>query len=205
MMRLAGILALVLTCLAGMAPAATLTVTSSTGGNIGTLMSWDPLSVTVAAEDGDAQVLAMSDSATITATAVNANTTQTGISTVLFTVSDGIESISLSGQVTEKYTSKIDQNGGSGCFCFSGQAFLQDTLTFDFASGAQFVVHRASLGRSIAFSPFYAGTPNVPASITSPLFVRYSYTAPSAVPLPAAGWLLVAGFGALAALRRRPA
>jgi hypothetical protein len=182
------------------AAAATMTVTTDTGGALSTYMSWDALDVTFTPTDGAFFASAGFATSEIRATALDDSLVRVENATVTFFASNGLETLSQSATVRERYSAKVDDTI-PGCFCYFGDVRLTSDLMFDFANGEQLIIQATEFGRTGGRNPFYQGAGEL--IYSAPLEIRYSYTAPAPVPLPAGGWLLLVGLGAFAAAKRR--
>lgn len=204
MRRLCILFVATITLIAGAASAATFNVTTNIGGSLDNMM-WDPLAVSVNATLGDDDKPAQGTSQIFTQ-AIDENLVQQSDLLVDFTVEHAGVSLTLSGLVRQKYKSKIDDAGGSGCYCYTGSAKLMDRLDFVFASGT-FSILADNIARANLLTPFHPDSANSPAEHSAYARISYSYTAaaaPAPVPLPAPGLLLagVLGLGVLSRRRR---
>lgn len=113
------------------------------------------------------------------------------------------DSSALDGQINERLTFSFDQDVKMMSLMFTE---YDDNDPYDIYvdSGAGFsLISSNSYSNPYTFSPYLTGdTLRIGVTGDSSAF-RVSSVTVSAVPLPAAGWLMIAGLGGLAAMRRR--
>ncbi len=182
--------------LVGTADAATFRLTTDTTVTFQGV-SWGPLDITYEIDDNTETRGRSTTRLTANASSQNVNPVRQR-DTIDVSVTDGFTTITQSLRFSTLFRSKVDEFGTGNQLGYVGAMRLREVAEFDFGYGT-FTLETLR-GRVRADTPFSVRTPNAPLFATSKIRSTASF---APVPLPASGFVLLAGLAGLGLMRMR--